>query len=132
MSDLSKLSDAEIAERACRRLGWREEFPLHVWLVELFKDSATFIIGGLRNAFTNEDALRELCFGFPGPIMEKKVKEWLKGKKKDVISGFVDDRGMAQVGPIKSFKLDADVNAHSESRALYEAFLMVDEEVAND
>lgn len=126
MTDYSKLSDAEIAELVCRKLGW-DGGRVRLWLNEL-------IVPGLPETpfppnFFGHDKQRALhfaCFDWPAPIMMQKVKESLD---KEGYGWSINDyvKGCFQVF-IHRVGWDECLlfDSNKETRALYEAFLQVD------
>ena len=125
MKDFSKLSDAEIAERVCRKLGWDQS---RRW----FKDNFNIPWGSLEDMPTHTLPTM-FSFNWPAPIMMAKVKEWLIKQRFTIQITFGPDDGAVNIlqealdtGGYKS----VDAYGKSEPRALYEAFLQVG--VAND
>ena len=124
MKDFSKLSDAEIAERVCRKLGW-DGGRVRLWLNEL-------IVPGLPETpfppnFFGHDKQRALhfaCFDWPAPIMMQKVKEWFRGRE---IFENCYCMGMQGFQVDIGFKVGVTSKSMYETRALYEAFLQVEE-----
>ena len=122
MTDYSKLSDAEIAERVCRKLGWDQS---RRW----FKDNFNIPWGSLEDMPTHTLPTM-FSFNWPAPIMMQKVKEWLI-KEEVHFEYWVDWQLDNQMKPYICYSFHARgepiVRAKSELRALYEAFLQVEE-----
>lgn len=111
MTEYSKLSDAEIAEAVCKRLGW----------------SGKNVDWGLG---VPPNIVRPLCFDWTAPTMMQKVKEDLHRRKWGV--QITSDNSDVAVSVIKGFTANGDADEVrsinlSEPRALYEAYLKATE-----
>lgn len=135
MTDYSKLSDAEIAERVCRKLGapvgedyyanllWAtQQIPVHEDSFDFYRDYED-IEGTRKRLFAF------LCFDWTAPIMMQKVKEWFEKADLEITASY------DPVGRLWSYLIEKPapecscvaISRGEDPRALYEAFLQVEE-----
>lgn len=141
MTDYSKLSDAEIAERVCRKLGapvgedyyanllWgTQQIPVHEDSFDFYRDYED--IDGTRKRL-----FAFLCFDWTAPIMMQKVNEWLKEKFTSLTIDITVTKSNVHVsitGSVMSTNTTGRVftwraNSDVEKRSFYEVFLQVEE-----
>lgn len=131
MTDYSKLSDAEIAERVCRKLGWDGDWiSVNRWLTDLVSEGFADSVDMQYQDIESPPPLRQyLCFDWPAPIMMQKVKEWFVANDYSMSPIYFEVEWLWQAsGPGCKNPQVIHVQSNRENRALYEAFLQVEVE----
>ena len=132
MTDYSELSDAEIAERVCVKLGAppviSDGYPdINRWVKKMIPMFNQSWVMGFGVPCTYEEAvLRKytyICFDWTAPIMMQKVKEWLVGRG-HLIEIFYH---VSKNWGVEIVEITDEIINDKENRALYEAFLQVEE-----
>lgn len=130
MTNYSKLSDTEIAEAVCKRLGapTADEgyYPSLVWVTEqvpVHKDNFKYQRAEDKEDRTRKELLRSICFDWPAPIMMQKVKEDLRRFGCETCR----NNGIRGFEVAVGYREGITVSSISEPRALYEAYLEVTE-----